>query len=325
MPAEWQAALVRWGRLNSAKKSVVENQPAPDRNDEYLLYQTLLGAWPAEALTATDRPEFRRRITAYMQKATKEAKVHTSWINPNEEYDAAVTQFVARLLADSADDPFLADLLTLQRPVAFFGYFNSMAQVLLKLTCPGVPDLYQGTELWDFSLVDPDNRRPVDYRRRREALADLQSRIGQERDDRTALADELLANVADGRIKAYLIYQTLRFRRAHEGLFTQADYVPLEAVGARRDHVCAFARTTADKALLVIVPRLVVRLVGRVEQPPLGHAVWGKSRLLLPSSLAGRSYHNIFTGEVLAADTREGGPSLGTVLGRFPVALLYAT
>src|SRR5262249_17327770 len=157
--------------------------------------------------------------------------------------------------------------------------------------------------------------RPVDYRRRREALADLQSRIGQERDDRTALADELLADVADGRIKAYLIYQTLRFRRAHEGLFTQADYLPLEAVGARPRPVCACARPTADRALSVIGPRLMVRLVGRVEQPPLGHPVWGKTRLLLPSSLAGRSYCNLFTGEVLAADTREGGPSLGTVLG----------
>src|SRR5262249_29388239 len=152
-------------------------QPAPDRNDEYLLYQTLLGAWPAEPMTAEGIASFRERVAAYMQKATKEAKVHTSWVNPNEEYDDAVRQFVFRVLPDSPDDPFLKDLLALQRKVAFFGCFNSLAQVLLKLTCPGVPDFYQGSELWDLSLVDPDNRRPVDYRRRRELLSALQGRI----------------------------------------------------------------------------------------------------------------------------------------------------
>src|SRR5262249_10197425 len=133
----------------------------------YLLYQTLLGAWPAAPLTPAGLGEFRERIAAYMQKATKEAKVHTSWVNPNEEYDAAVTQFVARLLPDAEGDPFLTELLGLQRRLAYFGYFNSLAQVLLKLTSPGVPDVYQGTEVWDFSLVDPDNRRPVDHRRHR--------------------------------------------------------------------------------------------------------------------------------------------------------------
>jgi (1->4)-alpha-D-glucan 1-alpha-D-glucosylmutase len=322
LPGEWQAALARWGRLNSSKKSVVEDQPAPDRNDEYLLYQTLLGAWPAGPMSEESCDKFRGRIAEYMQKATKEAKVHTSWINPNEEYDAAVRQFVLRLLPDTPDDPFLADLLPLQRQVAYFGYFNSLAQVLLKLTCPGVPDLYQGTELWDFSLVDPDNRRPVDYQRRREVLAEIQSRIDRQGHDLTELTDELLASVPDGRIKAYLIYQTLSFRRAHEGLFAQGDYLPLEAAGARRDHVCAFARVVADEAILVVVPRLVVRLLGRVEEPPLGHAVWGKTRLLLPSALAGRSYRNLFTGEVLTADHREGGLPLGAVFGRFPVALL---
>ncbi|MBV8857291.1 MAG: malto-oligosyltrehalose synthase, partial [Acidobacteria bacterium] len=197
MPREWQAALASWGRLNSSKKAVVEDQPAPDRNDEYLLYQTLLGAWPAEPLDAEGLGRFRERIAEYMQKATREAKVHTSWINPNEEYDAAVREFVGRLLRGGDGDAFLQDFLPLQRRVAFFGYFNALAQVLLKLTSPGVPDLYQGSELWDLSLVDPDNRRPVDYRRRREVLAGLRERIGVAGDDLLPLTDDLLGNLAD--------------------------------------------------------------------------------------------------------------------------------
>jgi (1->4)-alpha-D-glucan 1-alpha-D-glucosylmutase len=321
---EWQAALVRWGRLNSPKKAVVEDQPAPDRNDEYLLYQTLLGAWPAEPLDGELLAAFRGRIADYMLKATKEAKVHTSWVNPNDEYDAAVQQFVARLLPDTDTDPFLPDLLGLQERVAFFGYFNSLAQLLLKLTCPGVPDIYQGTELWDFSLVDPDNRRAVDYPRRRECLKELQARIARAGHDLTPLTDDLLGHIPDGWIKAFVLYQTLRLRRAHEDLFARGDYLPLEAAGLRRDHVYAFGRCLEDEVIIIVVPRLVVRLAGGSEQPPMGSDVWGTTQLLLPSRLADRSYQNIFTGEILASDSYQGapGPPLATVLGRFPVALL---
>jgi (1->4)-alpha-D-glucan 1-alpha-D-glucosylmutase len=327
LPAEWHAALARWGRLNSSKKTVVEDQPAPDRNDEYLLYQTLLGAWPPERLTGEALAQFRERIAAYLHKATKEAKVHTSWINPNEEYDAAVRQFVARLLPDAAADPFLKDLLVFQRRVAFFGYFNSLAQVLLKLTCPGVPDLYQGTELWDFSLVDPDNRRPVDYDLRQGILAELQIRLDKGGQDLTQLTAALLANLPDGRIKLYVIYQTLNFRRTHEEVFARGDYLPLEAIGSRRDHVCAFARVAGDQVILSIVPRLVVRLGDGAERPPLGPEVWGDTRLLLPPPFLGRRFLNLFTGEELAPDRHEGapGPLLGAILGRFPVALLWSS
>jgi (1->4)-alpha-D-glucan 1-alpha-D-glucosylmutase len=326
LPAEWHAALARWGRLNSSKKMVVEDQPAPDRNDEYLLYQTLLGAWPPGQPGPEGLASFRGRITDYMHKATKEAKVHTSWINPNEEYDDAVRQFVARLLPDREDDPFLLDLRAFQRRVAFFGYFNSLAQLLLKLTSPGVPDLYQGGELWDFSLVDPDNRRPVDFGRGRDVLARLRERITRESGERAGLAEELVDNIEDGRIRSYLIYQTLNFRRARAGLFASGSYLPVEATGARRDHVCAFARTAGDESILVIVPRLVVRLTDGAERPPLGPEVWGKTRLLLPPHLAGRSYQNLFTDEELTEDDSQdpSGPLLATILGRFPVALLHS-
>jgi (1->4)-alpha-D-glucan 1-alpha-D-glucosylmutase len=324
LPAEWQGALARWGRLNSSKKVVVEDQPAPDRNDEYLLYQTLLGAWPAEPAGTEALAEFRDRIADYMEKATKEAKIHTSWINPNEEYDAAVRQFVGRLLPVAGADPFLDDLRTFQRRVAFFGTFNALAQLLLKLTCPGVPDIYQGTELWDFSLVDPDNRRPVDYRRRREVLAELQGRIARAGSNLTPLTSELLANAADGRIKAYVMLQTLGFRRAHQSLFAQGTYLPLEATGAERDHVCAFGRSHGEEDVLVVVPRLVARLTHGEERPPMGADVWGKTRLLMPPHLAGRSYRNLLTGEVLTLESYPAtpGPLVGAVLGQFPVAVL---
>jgi (1->4)-alpha-D-glucan 1-alpha-D-glucosylmutase len=325
MAGEWQAALARWGRLNAAKKTVVEDQPAPDHNDEYLLYQTLLGAWPVgPPLAGGALAEFRERIAAYMQKATKEAKVHTSWVNPNEEYDDAVRQFVHRLLPEAADDPFLADLLPLQRRVAFFGYFNALAQVLLKLTCPGVPDLYQGTELWDFSLVDPDNRRPVDNDLRRRLLAQLQARVGEAGHDLRPLAAELLAGLPDGRIKAYLIYRALHFRAAHEELFARGGYLPLEATGSRREHVCAFARSLGDQVVLVVVPRLVVGLAGGDERAPVGPGVWEETLLVLPPGMAGWSYRNLYTGEVLTPGTEDGTPSLplAAVLACFPVALL---
>jgi (1->4)-alpha-D-glucan 1-alpha-D-glucosylmutase len=325
MPAQWQAALTRWARLNSSKKTVAEDRPAPDRNDEYLLYQTLLGAWPAESLDAAGMTEFRQRITDYMRKATREAKVRTSWINPNEEYDDAVRQFVTRLLPeDGGADPFLKDLLAFQRRVAFFGYFNSLAQTLLKLTSPGVPDLYQGTELWDFSLVDPDNRRPVDYGRRGRLLAELRGRTAAA--DLGGLAEELLGDLDSGRIKLYLTYQALNFRRDHSALFARGDYLVLDAAGARRDHVCAFARCLGDEVVLVVVPRLVVRLTGGQERPPLGAETWGQTRLLLPPRLARREYRNVLTGEVLppAGDDHTPGVWLAALLGRFPVALLWS-
>jgi (1->4)-alpha-D-glucan 1-alpha-D-glucosylmutase len=327
LPGEWRSALGRWGRLNSTKKTVVEDQPAPDRNDEYLLYQTLLGAWPPGPLAADELSVLRQRIAAYMQKATKEAKVHTSWVNPNEEYDRAVQQFVSGVLRDTADDPFLTDLLAFQRRVAFFGYFNSLAQVLLKFTCPGVPDLYQGTELWDFSLVDPDNRRPVDYRRRQELLNEFRRRSEEGGRGPTRLTTELLASLPDGRIKLFVIYQTLNFRRAHEAVFVHGDYLPLEAAGPRRDHICAFARSAGDEVVLVIVPRLVVRLAGGIERPPLGPEVWGETRLLLPPPLASRRYLNIFTQAVLKPDGAKVTSDwlLGSVLEEFPVAFLWSS
>lgn len=285
---------------------------------------TLVGAWPLEPQTPETFAQFRERIVAYMQKATREAKVHTSWVNPNEEYDAAVRDFVARLLTDQPDDPFVTDIRKFQKRVAFFGYYNSLAQLLLKLTCPGVPDIYQGTELWDFSLVDPDNRRPVDYGRRRELLAELRKRADRSGRELANLTQELLSHLEDGRIKLFLMYQMLNFRRAHRELFLGGSYHPLEVLGPQQEHVCAFARQSAEQAVVVAVPRLFVRLSAGVEQPPLGKTIWRDTSIVVPPEYAGRGFRNLFTQDVVRSCECEGKPALSVaaIFGGFPVAVL---
>ncbi len=253
-----------------------------------------------------------------MLKAANEAKVHTSWINPNEEYSAALLGFVRGALDPRANRAFLDDFTAFQRRVATYGQFNSLSQTLLKLTSPGMPDLYQGTELWDFSLVDPDNRRPVNYGLRRALLDDLKVRMAQ---DQVALVDDLLQNSHDGRIKLYLAHLALTFRRERETLFNSDSYIPLNAAGSKQQYVCAFARTSEDHTIIVAVPRLIVGLTDGIERPPLGGDVWTDTRLSLPRELAEGTYRNVFTGETLSPD-KDSGFWMHTVLARFPVALL---
>jgi (1->4)-alpha-D-glucan 1-alpha-D-glucosylmutase len=323
IPDEWQAALRRWSELNAAKKSGVDGKAAPDRNDEYLLYQTLLGAWPAGSNPGAEFGDFRERITTYMLKAIKEAKVHTSWVNPHAEYESAMRNFVARLLPDDPADPFLADFMRLQRRVAFFGYYNSLSQLVLKMASPGVPDFYQGMELWAFTLVDPDNRRPVDYDLRQKLLAELKARAEKDSADLTGLARELLADMSDGRVKLYVTWRGLACRRAHRELFLGGAYQGLTAAGDGAEHVCAFTRSLAGAAVLAAVPRLVVGVTRGKELAPLG-LVWGATRLVLPADEAGSKWRNVFTGEVLTAGGLVGEPGLplAAVFGHFPVALL---
>jgi (1->4)-alpha-D-glucan 1-alpha-D-glucosylmutase len=323
MPDRWQAAVARWRALNASKKVAVDGAPAPDANDEYLLYQTLVGAWPIAPYDRATFGEFRERIAAYMQKATKEAKVHTSWINPNHEYDAALRQFVEALLSDWPDDPFRADIEVFQQQTSFHGRLNSLSQTLLKLTAPGVPDLYQGSELWDLSLVDPDNRRPVDYTTRRALLDELCAQIEERGWDLRALAQQLLDNAHDGRVKLFVIERTLQLRRHYQGLFADGAYIPLAATGPHREHVCAFARVQGDRQVLVVVPRLTLRLTGGEEALPLG-PLWDDTRLDLPEQIVGGRYRNLFTGAIVDAYRRPAmmQPSVAQILRHFPVALL---
>ncbi|TMG97019.1 MAG: malto-oligosyltrehalose synthase, partial [Betaproteobacteria bacterium] len=325
MPAAWRLSLRRWRQVNRRLRKTIDGVAAPSRNDEYLLYQTLLGAWPLARLDDAALAAFRSRIQQYMQKAVREAKVRTSWINPNPAYEAALAEFIDGLLTPLSPNPFLQDFLPAQARVAHYGCLNSLSQVLLKLTSPGVPDLYQGTELWDFSLVDPDNRRPVDYGRRAAMLKKLVDAFAEER-DRARTARRLLDQWTDGRVKLWLIWRLLAWRARHAVWFETTSYIPLAVRGAQRTHICAFARAHRDGWLLSVVPRLCVGLTNAQLGWPLGEAVWRDTTLVLPPTAPKRG-ENVLTGASCAAESDgDAGARLAvaSVLDVFPVALLVA-
>jgi (1->4)-alpha-D-glucan 1-alpha-D-glucosylmutase len=323
MPDAWREHLSHWSTLNEPHRVQVEDDKAPDRNVEYQLYQTLLGAWPVEPYSDEEYKTFVGRIQAYMEKATHEAKVYTSWINPNADYDQALRQFIGRILDPVAGGEFLESLRAFQRRISRYGFFNALSQCLLKITAPGVPDTYQGTETWDFSLVDPDNRRPVDYEKRRRLLAKLLERARQPR-ERGELAVELVNAMRDGCIKLYLTALSLRCRRAHPGLFSVGSYSVVEPAGVQAEHAFSFVRRHLDNAAVVAVPRLVAKLMPDPAGLPHGRAIWGDTMLPLPEELADRTWHSLFTGETLTAVAHQGRPALpaAQVFARFPVALL---
>jgi (1->4)-alpha-D-glucan 1-alpha-D-glucosylmutase len=312
LPRDWRAAINRWSRLNRKHRSRVEGAAAPTRNDEYLLYQTLLGAWPI----GLDQPddEFRDRILTYMDKAIREAQVNTSWTNPNEAYDAATTQFIRAILDPKQSREFLEDFAAMRSRVCRAGIFTSLAQQHLKLTAPGMPDIYQGTELWDFSLVDPDNRRPVDYAVRTRHLRALGRRKSTPR-----LVDDLTVAAEDGRIKLYLTTRVLAFRSEQADLFARGSYQPLDIAGERANNVFAFARELDGHQIVVIVPRLVDSLLRGGAEAPVGKAVWGNTAVNLPDSDGEVRYRDLFTGTEIAAQDSIG---VADALAHFPVALL---
>jgi (1->4)-alpha-D-glucan 1-alpha-D-glucosylmutase len=322
IPGEWRKAVTRWAELNADKKSLVNGEAAPDKNDEFLLYQTLLGTWEPTNETPAGLATFRERITHYMLKATKEAKTHTTWTEPNSAYEEAARHFVESLLLDIEPNLFLEDFRPLQRKTAFFGRFNSLSQVLLKMTAPGVADFYQGTELWDLNLVDPDNRRPVDFAGRQALLHRLKARLDEKRPDLRPVLTELLQRPETGEIKLYVIWQILNFRHQHRDLFDRGEYIPLSATGAKKEHLCAFARRWEGDLVVVVAPRLILRLVNGLERPPTGKEIWVDTSVSIPNTDLGQQYRNILTGEILAvADPTKGLP-LGAVLDCSPVALL---
>ncbi|HEX6289660.1 MAG TPA: malto-oligosyltrehalose synthase [Herpetosiphonaceae bacterium] len=326
LPKEWKAAIGRWSRFNRRYKTKVGGKSAPDRNEEYLLYQTLLGAWPhaggsAEIDQAT-HAAFIERIQTYMQKAMNEAKVNTTWVNPNQEWSSAVGTFIARMLENRSDNPFLADFHAFAVRIAHYGAFNALSQTLLKLTSPGLPDIYQGNEIWDLSLVDPDNRRPVDYAQRAAMLAALDQRLDDARTDVPAFVRDLVEHKVDGCIKLYVIQRTLRFRRAHPELFAEGSYLPLEARGTHAEQIVAFARRKDEAELLVVVPRLVTRLSGEASAPIGG--VWEGDLLVLPDATPGATYTHLLTNQRITAIEQDGicGLPLAAIFTNVPVALL---
>ena len=275
------------------------------------------------AMDEADYGIFVERIRAYMLKALREAKVNSSWINPDTAYEEAMLAFVDAVMDRTSQNRFLGDFISLQQRISHYGMFNSLSQTLLKITSPGVPDFYQGTELWDFSLVDPDNRRLVDYGIRMEMLEEIkrmEAGFG-----RKELVRRLMADKEDGRIKLYLTYRLVNFRRENRGLFEKGEYLPLEARGTLAENVCAFARRGHGKSLIIAVPRFVSKIVPWPELP-LGEKVWPETSLLIPFAPAGARYRQVLTGESVTALDFEGNTilPLAEVFADCPVAALEA-
>lgn len=317
----WSLRVREWRRFNRGYKSMVENKAAPSPNDEYLLYQTLVGTWPAQPFDETNQWElFSERIDNYMLKAIRESKRNTSWINRNVEYEEAMSSFVKKVLTSHADNRFLDDFVAFQRPIARAGLWNSLSQTLLKLTAPGVPDIYQGNETWDFSLVDPDNRRPVDYLRHERLFASMRKLGGQ---PGQSPITQLLETPDDGRLKMFVIWKTLCFRQQQPQLFQQGEYLPLTVEGINAGHIVAFARAMETKSLLVVVPRLIAGLLGDLKRLPMGSQIWKDTQILLPATAQTRLYRNLFTGQMVETQEIEGQTKIevGHLLSEFPVAL----
>jgi (1->4)-alpha-D-glucan 1-alpha-D-glucosylmutase len=301
MPQELERHLYKWAKTNLKHKTKINGDLAPNRNEEYFVYQTILGAYPFEEY---EMKEFNQRVTAYMVKALREAKIHTSWLNQNKQYENATEQFINQILSDQT---FLEDFLPFQYTIAQYGVINTLAQTLLKITCPGVPDFYQGSELWNLSMVDPDNRRPVDYQKRNQILAEISELDSSD-------VKGLLRDVS-GKAKLYVIWKALQVRHKLRVLFEKGSYSPLTVEGELKGHVFAFMRKWEGKFVVVVVPRFLVGLY----EPSDGWMVdWKDTSVKLPSDVPS-SWKDTFTTSYL---NKSGQLSVGEVLSGFPVALL---
>ena len=308
IPPLWGRSLQKWRTTNRRFKKQIDDAEAPDAGEEYLLYQTLLGTWPVDldgAPVPSVGPKFIARIQRYMAKALKEAKLNTSWIQPNENWDDAMQEFVAGILEAGPRNKFLPAFLPVVAEIARLGAINSLAQTVIKLTAPGVPDIYQGTEIWDDSLVDPDNRRPIDYARRREMLTQIEN----------VPANELMQCWPDGRIKMRLTQRLLHLRRENPELFREGIYEPINFGGAFADCAIGFVRRHRDRAIIVIVPRLS----SRVGFPPISDR-WQDSHVVLP---AGKSnLRDVFSDRKVRVENSQ--LRLAVAMSQLPFAVLQS-
>ncbi len=331
MPSEWASAVRRWQRFSSGiKRKLSDDRTAPDANEEYMLYQNIVGAWPWKMEGNASREDFLKRIQEYSSKALSESKVNLSWLNPNPEYIEAVHAFLADLLLPDAkgrDSRFVQVLGTILPRVQFFGAINSLAQTVLKLTSPGVPDFYQGSELWDLSLVDPDNRRPVDYQLRNRLLNEMDSL--ERASGELPVCRQTLGDLADGRIKLWVCSKALHLRSRDQELFRKGEYLPLEITGDKHDHAVAFLRQYQGRSVLTVVPRFAYTLMRGKMELPLG-AAWNGTSLALPAE-SPAAFRNIFTAETVAVASPEKADvelaksiPLSHVFATFPVAVLVS-
>ncbi|MEH2290196.1 malto-oligosyltrehalose synthase [Nostoc sp.] len=313
IPDEWDQQVNTWSAINRGHRSDRNGFAIPDRNDEYFLYQTLVGAFP---FAEHEHESFVERVKDYIIKAIREAKVHTAWLRPDSEYEEACTSFIGKVLDPSISGEFLEAFRPFQQRIADYGIFNSLSQTLLKITAPGVPDLYQGTELWELSLVDPDNRRPVDFEQRRTYLSAIRE---QAKTDILGLIQELLNDKTDGRIKLFLTAQLLQARANYVSLFQDGDYLPLEVQGTYANHIIAFARREGNQTAIAIAPRFLTSLIQPGDNP-IGLSVWQDTHLQLPSGTS-QTWKNVLTQQPLQATETL---SIAAALADFPVALLVS-
>jgi (1->4)-alpha-D-glucan 1-alpha-D-glucosylmutase len=315
MTEEWSRRTARWHMYNRGSLGEVDGAAAPSLNDEYLLYQNIVGTWPMRIgslfRSSEQRLDYVARLEAYALKASREAKVSTSWTMPNEPYEQALAAFIGKIFAEPAGNPFLASVMRFLPPVLRLGAINGIAQTVLKSTLPGVPDFYQGSEFWDLSMVDPDNRRPVDFAARARALDALS---GME----LAAA---LARWRDGSLKLFITQRLLALRNRLPDLFREGDYRPLAVAGPAKDHVVAFSRRWQNAEIVVLVCRLVARRLhgDRSALWPDGGSFLAETRI---ADVASRPWTDAFSG--VATNSCARGLAVAEALSALPVAVLFA-
>ncbi|MGE5402669.1 MAG: malto-oligosyltrehalose synthase [Ignavibacteriales bacterium] len=314
LPDEWESRIKTWSKLNNHLKKELHGEIVPDKNDEYFLYQTLIGSFPN---TEEDYAIYAARIKEYMVKAVREAKVHTAWIKPDEEYESAYMEFIEKILVFSDENGFLKDFIPFQKKIAHYGALNSISQVLVKMTSPGVPDLYQGTELWDLSLVDPDNRRPVDFSLRRKYLKGIQE---HSENDTLKYIRDISSQLSDGRIKMFTIFQALRARNEWKDLFCQGEYIPLQVSGNNKENIVSYARRNGQDRAVVVIPRFMTGLVKEGDLP-VGNELWSETFIEMPADGV-RSWNNVITNQIIINKEKL---SVGEILKNFPAGLLLGS
>lgn len=310
LPGEWKSAVSSWSRINHAKKRKIGDEHVPDKNDEYFIYQTLTGTFPS---CLDDYERYVQRICDYMIKSVREAKIHTAWIKPDAEYEDKLLQFINRILLPARGNSFLERFIPFQKKIAYYGILNSLSQIIVKTASPGVPDFYQGTELWDLRLVDPDNRKKVDFRLRKEYMEYIAEKESSGLQD---LIKELWETRNDGRIKLFLIRRLLHSRLSMKELFSEGDYMPLEASGKYKNSIIAFMRTRGNETAIAVAPRFMTG-IAREDVFPAGD-IWNDTEIIL-SDGAEYKMRDAVTGREF---NLKGSLMLRDILDQFPGALL---
>ena len=313
IPSEWMKETARWRYANEPYKSAQDDHVGwPEANFEYFIYQTMVGTYPFHA--TPEEEDYEARLKAFLKKAAREAKAHTTWAEPNEAYEKSIDHFVTRLLQD---EDFMDEFVALAKPNALMAVTYSLGQILLKVTAPGIPDVYQGTEFWDLSMVDPDNRRPVNYAQRQEALQRLET---PDATHHAKLLQQLIGNLHDASIKLYVLSRSLQLRRSMNDVFIEGNYQPLVIRGAQKQHLLAFRRSWHQQEVIVLIPLGIANL-SLTNFLPLGETCWKDTEVLLPSA-ENTEWRNVFTQQMITATDCL---PVRQVLQDFPVALLTKT